>query len=186
MATIPQVAGVLQRVLGPVADRAARATGFVQRTSKLTGARFVQTLVFGWLARPEARLAPLAQTAATLGVTLSPQALDGRFGVAAACLRKVLEEAVQVVLAADAVQDCTTIGLPDALAPVWPGCGGGTPSSGAAALQLGVRLDLVTGRLPGPYVEAGLGLPRCYGSPALSMLKVLPKGFRRNCATADC
>jgi len=169
MATIPQVAGVLQRVLGPVAERAARATGFVQRASKLTGARFVQTLVFGWLAQPEARLSQLAQTAATLGVALSPQALDGRFGAAsAACLREVLEEAVQIVLAADpvavpvlrrftavAVQDCTTIRLPDALAAVWPGCGGGTPSSGAAAVKLGVRLDVVTGQLAGPYVEAG-------------------------------
>lgn len=169
MATIPQVAGVLQEVLGPVAERAARATGFVRRASKLTGARFVQTLVFGWLAQPEARLSQLAQTAATLGVALSPQALDGRFGVAsAACLREVLEAAVHVVLAADAVavpvlrrftavavQDCTTIRLPDALAAAWPGCGGGTPSSGAAAMKLGVRLDLVTGQLAGPYVEAG-------------------------------
>ncbi len=144
MATIPQVAGVLQRVLGPVAERAARATGFVQRASKLTGARFVQTLVFGWLAPPQARLGQLAQTAATLGVALSPQALDGRFGVASAeCLREVLEAAVRVVLAADpvavpvlqrfpqvAVQDCTTISLPAALAAAWPGCGGGRRRAG--------------------------------------------------------
>ena len=165
MATIPQVAGVVQEILGPVAERAARATGFVQRASKLTGARFVQTLVFGWLAQPEARLSQLAQTAATLGVPISPQALDERFGVASAeCLREVLEAAVRVVVAADpvavpvlqrfaavAVQDCTTIALPAALAAVWPGCGGSTPASGAAALKLGVRLDLVSGRLSGPY-----------------------------------
>jgi hypothetical protein len=71
MATIPQAAGALQTVLGPVAERAVRATGFVQRASKLTGARFVQTLVFGWLAQPQARLSQLAQTAATLGVALT-------------------------------------------------------------------------------------------------------------------
>src|SRR3954447_12968118 len=103
MATIPQVADVLREVLGPVAERAARATGFVRRTSKLTGARFVQTLVFGWLAAPQARFSPLAQAAATLGVPISPQALDERFGEAAACLREVLEAAVRVVLAADPV-----------------------------------------------------------------------------------
>lgn len=62
MATIPQVARALQTVLGPMAERAARATSLVQRTSKLTGARFVQTLVVGWLAQPQARLAQLAQT----------------------------------------------------------------------------------------------------------------------------
>jgi hypothetical protein len=169
MATIPQVAREMQTVLGPLAERAARATGLVQRASKLTGARFVQTLVFGWLAQPEARLSQLAQTAATLGVAISAQGLAERFGVASAeCLREVLEDAVQVVLAADpvavpvlrrfaqvAVQDCTTISLPAALATVWPGCGGSTPTSGAAALKLSVRLDLVTGQLAGPYVETG-------------------------------
>src|SRR5215210_7429694 len=101
MATIPQVARALQTVLGPVAERAARATGLVQRASKLTGARFVQTLVFGWLAQPQARLSQLVQTAATLGVEISAQGLDARFGEASAdCLREVVEAAVQVVLAA--------------------------------------------------------------------------------------
>ena len=84
MATIPQVARERQTVLGPLAARAARATGLVQRASKLTGARFVQTLVFGWLAQPTARLSQLAQTAATLGVAISAQGLAGRFGVASA------------------------------------------------------------------------------------------------------
>ena len=181
MATIPQVARAMQRILGPVAERAARATGFVQRASKLTGACFVQTLVFGWLAQPEARLAQLTQTAATLGVGITPQAFAERFSRASAeCVREVLEEAVQVVLAADpvavpvlrrfaqvAVQDCTTIALPAALAAVWPGCGGRTATSGSAALKLGVRLDLVTGQLSGPYVEAGRANDRATTSAAL-------------------
>ena len=189
MATIPQVARVLQTVLGPVAERAARATGFVRRASKLTGARFVQTLVFGWLAQPQARLSQLAQTAATLGVAITPQGLDERFGAASAdCLREVLEAAVQVVLAADpaavpilhrftqvAVQDCTTIALPAALAAAWPGCGGGTPAAGAAALKLGVRLDLACGQLQGPYVEAG----RADDRAALAASPPLPPGALR-------
>ncbi len=197
MATIPQVASALQAILGPVAERAGRATGFVQRASKLTGARFVQTLVFGWLAQPEARLAQLAQTAATLGVAITPQALDERFGVASAeCLREVLEEAVQVVLAAApvavavlrrftqvAVQDCTTIALPTALAAVWPGCGGSTPTSGSAALKLGVRLDLVSGQLCGPYVEAGRANDRATTVAALPLppgaLRLADLGFFR-------
>lgn len=169
MPTIPHVASMLQTILGPVADRAAGATGFVQRRSKLTGARFVQTLVFGWLAQPAASLGRLTHAAATVGVPISAQGLDQRFGPASAdCLREVLETAVRQVLAADpvavpvlrrfgqvVVQDCTTIPLPAALAAAWPGCGGSTPTSGAAALKLGVRLDLVTGRLDGPHVEPG-------------------------------
>lgn len=159
----------MQTILGPVAERAARATGFVQRASKLSGARFVQTLVFGWLAQPQARLSHLVQTAATLGVPISEQGLDERFSQTSAdCLREVLEDAVQVVLAAEpvavpvlrrfpavAVQDCTTITLPAALAAAWPGCGGSTPAAGAAAMKVSVRLDLASGRLEGPYVEAG-------------------------------
>lgn len=189
MATIAQVAGAMQRILGPVAERAARATGFVRRASKLTGGRFVQTLVFGWLAQPAARLSQLAQTAAALGVPISAQGLDQRCGRASAeCVREVLEEAVRVALAASpvavavlgrftqvAVQDCTTISLPAALAAAWPGCGGGSPASGAAALKLGVRLDLVTGQLAGPYVEAGRTNDRATTMAALP----LPPGALR-------
>ncbi len=46
MKMIEQVAVAMHEVLGGVAERLARDTGFVQRTSKLGGAHFVQTLVF--------------------------------------------------------------------------------------------------------------------------------------------
>jgi hypothetical protein len=89
MATRPQGAQTLQTILGPVAERAARAPSLGQRTANLTGARFVQTLVLGWLAQPQARLAQLGQTATTLGVPISAQGRDARFGAAsAACLRE--------------------------------------------------------------------------------------------------
>jgi len=114
--------------------------------------------VFGWL----------TQAAATVGVPISPQGLEERFGPESAdCLREVLEAAVRTVVATDpvavpvlqrfgqvVVQDCTASSLPDALAEVWPGCGGSTPTAGAVALKLGVRLDLATGELSGLHVEA--------------------------------
>lgn len=169
MTTIAQVATTMQEILGPVADRAARATGFVQRESKLTGAAFVQMLVFGWLAQPQASLSQLAQTAATIGVPITPQGVDDRFTPAAAdCLREVLERAVRAVITADpvaipvlrrftqvVVQDCTIVSLPAVLGATWPGCGGSTPTSGAAALKLSVQLDLLHGTLTGPYLETG-------------------------------
>jgi Transposase DDE domain len=161
MTTIPQVARAMDEILTTVADAAARTTRFVLRRSPLGGATFSQTLVFGFLGNPEASLEELSQTAAALGVDITPQALDQRFTEAAtACLKQVLHAALARVVAAEPVaipllarftavflQDSSTIVLPDSLAPVWPGCGGSTPERTKAALKLQVRLELRTGRL---------------------------------------
>jgi Transposase DDE domain len=169
MTTVPQLAQTLQTLFTTTADAAARATGFVQRRSKLTGAAFVQALVFGWLANPHASLAALAQAAAVAGVAISPQGLDQRCGEAAAAfLEAVLAAAVQAVVAAEPVAipllqrftavvllDCSTIVLPDALGLWWPGCGGSSATHTSAALKLGVRFDLCRGALGGPLLYAG-------------------------------
>jgi hypothetical protein len=167
--TIPEVAQALRTILTTRADEAARETRFVQRQSKLTGAGFVQTLTFGWLANPHASLEELTQTAATLGIRISPQGLDQRFTPqAAACLQEVLEAAVTRALTADPIAipvlqrfaggvylfDSTTVTLPDALAQLWPGCGRNTGPS-PAAVKLQVRLDLLHGVLAGPFLQAG-------------------------------
>ena len=161
MTTIPQVARTMREILTTIADKAARTTRFVQRTSPLGGATFTQTLVFGFLGKPQATLEELPQTAATWGVESSPQALDQRFTMAAAtCVKQVLDAALTRVISADpvaisflarftavAVQESSTMVLPDALAAVWQGCGGRTPESTSAALKLQVRLDMRTGCL---------------------------------------
>ena len=104
MSTIPQVAQALSTLLNSTANAAARRTNFVQRRSKLTGPRFVQSLVFGWLKNPQASLEELTQTTAALGVRMSPQGLDQRFGPkAAATLEQVLNAAVTQVIAAHPV-----------------------------------------------------------------------------------
>ena len=181
MTTVPQLAQTLQSVVTSTADAAARATGFVQRRSKLagaafvqrrsklTGAAFVQGLVFGWLANPHASLAALAQAAAVVGVAISPQGLDQRCGEAAAAfLGEVLAAAVQAVIAAEpgaipllqrfsavVLLDCSAIVLPDALGLWWPGCGGSSATHTQAALKLGVRFDLCSGALRGPLLYDG-------------------------------
>lgn len=174
MATIPRTVAAIQTLLTTVADEAARATGFVRRRSKLSGAAFVQTLVFGWLSAPDATLEDLRVTAGLRGAVVSRQAIAQRFSMAAAaCLQQVLEQAVSRVLRAPSVpvpilqrftavwvQDSTTISLPAALAARWPGCGGSTPTAGQAAVKLQVRLDLVSGALEGPYLEAGCAQDR--------------------------
>jgi hypothetical protein len=104
MTTIPQVARTMREILTTIADKAARTTRFVQRTSPLGGATFTQTWVFGFLGKPQATLEELTQAAATWGVEISPQALAQRFTMAAAtCVKQVLDAALTRVISADPV-----------------------------------------------------------------------------------
>ena len=188
MTTLAHVVTAMQQVLTTAADAAAHATTFVRRTSPLGGATFTQTLVFGFLANPSPSLEELAQTAATLGVPISAQALDQRFTpAAAACLERVLAPAITQVIAATPpaiplldrftavyLQDSSTIVLPDTLADLWPGCGGSQVEHTAAALKLQVRLDLRTGRLEGPQLQDG----RASDHEAALPTRLLPGALR--------
>jgi hypothetical protein len=161
MTTIPQVARAMREILTTTAAEAGRAPRFVQRTSPLHGATFSPTVVFGFLGNPQATLEALAQTAAALGVEISPQALEQRCTAsAAACLHQVLLTAIARVITAEPVampllerltavyvQESSTIILPAVFAAQWHGCGGSTASSASAALKLQARVEMWTGRL---------------------------------------
>jgi hypothetical protein len=166
------------------ADEAAREVGFVRRVRKLSGSRFIQTLVWGFQATPAASYSDLSQSAATIGVEITPQGLEQRFTRQAACLaQRVLEDAVgQVISSRPAalallqrfngvhLRDSTVISLPGALAGVWPGVGG---SQGAtAALKLQVDLDFSSGRLQGPVLQSG----RSHDTSSPFHGQVLPPG----------
>jgi hypothetical protein len=169
MNSITQVAQEMQQVLSVEADQLGRESSFVQRQSKLGGAELAQTLAFGWLSNPQASLEELTQTAASLGVVITPQGLDQRFTSAAAdCLKGVLEAAVKRVVCASSpaalpilqrfpavyLQDSSIIKLPEELAKVWQGCGDRS-GMGQAAVKIEVRWELLQGGLTGPYLEAG-------------------------------
>jgi hypothetical protein len=168
-APIPRLARVLQTVLTTDADRAAERVGFVRRRRKLSGAAFVQALVFGWLDDPHAPVDALTARVRTPGATVTPQALHKRFTPAAAeFLRETLLGAVgQLVAARPAavpllrrfagvyVEDNTVAPLPDALRETFPGCGGNTPDAGLAAIKAHVRWELTTGRLSGVAFQPG-------------------------------
>ncbi len=171
MTIVTAVAQAMQTVLTTVAEAAAHASGFVRRKSKLGGAAFAQTMVFGCLANPRTTLEDLAQTAAACGAPVHPQAIDQRFTPQAAdFLHRVLTAAVQQVIAAEPVllpllrkfqgvdiEDSTTVPLPDDLRAHWPGCRGGdaTEAGTQAAIKFQVRLDCATGQLTGPLPVAG-------------------------------
>lgn len=185
MPIIEQVATSLHDVFTTIAHRLARETKFVQRESKLDGARFVQTLVFTYLANPNATLEELAQTAAALNVEITPEGLTQRFTQAAATfLQQVLAQAVKRVLASDPlaipllarfdgvyIEDSTTIVLPEALQAVWQGCGNGS-DQGNAALKVNLRLNLSTGLLAQLSLHAG----RVHDSQASQPITAIPAG----------
>lgn len=175
MSSISQVSGAMQRVLTRRAKELERETGFVQRsTAQLDGPTFVQTTVFGWMDTPEASYPQLRHVAASLGVSVSSQAVEQRFGTESAeLLREVLQEAVGEVLSSEAsapellsrfngvyVQDGTVISLPAELRDEWRGCGGNTPEAGVSSLRVQVRIDLAQGGMQGPWLQEGRAAER--------------------------
>ncbi len=178
----------MQTVLSIKAEEMGRPSGFVQRASKLTAVVFVQVLVLGWLKRPAASLSHLSQTAAALGVPVSEQGIDARFGAPAVnLLALVLSAALECVLASKPVaiallqrfngvylQDSSVVNLPDELASEWKGCGG-THDTPSAALKLNVRMNLATGRMEGPLCTDGKAHDR---SSPLQRAPLPPKALR--------
>jgi hypothetical protein len=166
MTSIAELVPVLQTLLTTTAEQAGRDSGLIRRVRAFTGATFVQTLVFGWLANPDATLDNLAQTAAMRGVPVSAQAIADRFSPqSAACLAQVLAAAIRQTILATPIDralldrfvgvvviDGSAIGLPADLAVHFPG--GANQAGTHAALKLGVGIDLVTGRLDGPHLMA--------------------------------
>jgi hypothetical protein len=168
MSIIPQIAAALQDVFSTTAYSLGRSSGFIQRQGKLNGASFVQTLVFSFLANPDATGAELTQTAAALGLSITEPGLTQRFTPqAATLLQQVLAAAIKPVLRAEPLEsallerfsavyleDSSVIVLPDELRELWPGCGN-AQERGTASLKLCLRLDLRSGRLDGLSLNAG-------------------------------
>jgi len=74
-------------------QRVGKKTGFIQRQRQLTGAGFVQALIFGQLAHPQATRRQLHQKLLCTGAVISCQGLDKRFSrQAEAFLQAMLAE----------------------------------------------------------------------------------------------
>lgn len=99
MASVTQLSAVMQKVLIEKAEELGESSGFIQRRRVMSGASFVQALVFGWLGNPAASLGELSQSAANVGSGISRQGIAKRFTVKAAeFLRQVLSASVEAVL----------------------------------------------------------------------------------------
>jgi hypothetical protein len=167
MNTIPQIAQAMQTTLMKRADELGRKLGFIKRLRKVSGSKFIQALVFGFEANPEATYEDLSQSAATVGVAISPQGLEQRFSpTAAEFVRQVLASVVEQVITSRPaavpllqrfegvyLRDSSVINLPAELVETWPGVGNSCGPT--AALKLQVELNFSTGQLGGPVLQSG-------------------------------
>ena len=183
---IPEIAEAMWKVLTVEASHAGRESGFIKRKRKLTGASFVQSLVFGYLAKPSATTDEIRQAAATLGVEITRQGLDKRYSLESVnCMEMVLARAVQQVFKAAPVAvdilkrfngvhlvDSSTIVLPNSLSDIWQGCGGKSETNTQSSVKICVDIDLLTGALDGPIMQSG----REHDRQALSKHRSLPIG----------
>jgi len=196
MDVIRMVTAALQEQLGPDLDALARACGVVRRQRKFTGQSLLRVLVLTLLQKPDATTADFCATAATLGLDVSDTALAKRWQAGPPLLeflRQALERALQQTVAAQPssaavlehftavfVGDSSVLPLPDALADLFPGCGGVAGTS-RAALKLHVLWDLKTGRLEQLHVTPGrapdAGSPIAVDQAAAGTLFVYDLGY---------
>ena len=125
----------LEAMLGTYAEAIGCVTGFVQRTSKLTAAVFVQAVVLTWLEKPTGSLTDVAQSCSELGVDISVPGLHQRLtGAAVALLKGLFQVGLQQLpemrrlpsgvlshFKAIYLLDSTTITLPEQLKGLFPG-----------------------------------------------------------------
>jgi hypothetical protein len=129
-------------------EAAARRTGFVKRTSKLTGKLFLALVTFGAWSDATTTLAQLAAKVTQLDeqVEVSPEAIHQRMNQRAlAFLQDMLQQALAKVQAVEHVcndglftdfskvylTDSTGFELPDSLHELFPGSGGSAATAGA-------------------------------------------------------
>jgi hypothetical protein len=153
---ITKLGGWLTMLFSTVADEVAQDIQFIQRKRGFSAAKFVRTLVFGWMENPQAPLETLAEE-----LSVSESALQQRMTKkSVALMRALLEKACAYSLAAAAenteltsrfskiyVEDCSSIKLLESLKQEFPGCGGAEKGQGAAGLKLFVRTEVTTGAM---------------------------------------
>lgn len=168
MRILSRMASVLQGLLTTTAEEIGESCGLIQRQREFTASSLVSTFVLGFLQRPKPTWEQLALTARQLGAHVTPQAVLLRVTPQLRdTLRQVWEAAVQCVVVSESrvtpllrkfseilIGDSTTIGLNEALAAEFPGCGG-AHNYGRAALKLQVVWDYLSGQFRRLTCEAG-------------------------------
>jgi hypothetical protein len=129
-------------------EAAARQTGFVKRTAKITGKIFLALVTFGVWSEAKTTLAQLAAKVTQLGEPLevSPEAIHQRMNkrahaflqemirhalAKAHSIAKVCDDGLLTYFTKVYLVDSTGFGLPDSLKDLFPGAGGSAAKAGA-------------------------------------------------------
>lgn len=158
---------LVKKFFSTSAEKFAKETQFVQRTSKMTGPLFLQTFVFGLVAQTRASLNDLVEFCDEhFGVSITIQGFDDRITpVTLLFMRKMFQLALRVFrqthhvpvavltqFPAINLTDSTGIELPESLAEEFPGSGG---DASPASLKVQVVLDFLTGNFTGIWLTPG-------------------------------
>ena len=180
MIDIRTLAPKIQQFFNQTADQVARATGFVQRASKLTGATFLQALTLGFLAEPAASLTDLVETSQDLDVPITKQGLQTRITNAVPFLKEMFQRGLALFrnelpldlkvlhqFTAIYLTDSTTVALPAALQAEFPGCGGTGPD---AAVKIQLTFEFLRGIISGVTFQSGRSPDQSYAGDRQAIL----------------
>ena len=172
MLDVSTLAPKLHTFFTQTASAVAQSSGFVRRTSKLTGALFLQVLTFGFLSNPHAALTDLVETSQELGVTITKQGLQTRLEEAVPFLQAMFQQGltlfqnnlrleVKALQAFSAIYltDSSSIALPAALHSEFPGCGGDGPD---AALKIQLTFEFLHGTFTAFALQSGRSPDQVY------------------------
>jgi Transposase DDE domain len=168
MRMIDKVASTLQAVLGSSLDLLARQTSVIKRQRKFLGSSLFNTVVLTMLKSPAPKNHDFVVTAAQLGVSVTPEAIEKRFtDEFITFLRRGLEQVMENMIAAEPcpiplldkftaveIGDSTTVTIPDEYEAEFPGCGGKS-GSGKAAVKIQATWELRSRKLTTLLVEPG-------------------------------
>lgn len=168
MKTVERLADLLQSTFGSLAQEAAEESGVIRRKRKFDAATLAKTFILALVAKPTANSEDIASMAVSVGLRVSPQAIEQRYGGRLNAFFRALFSKMSVQMMRSDTNlapilkrftsvkliDSSVVCLPDCMEEEFPGCGG-SGDHNRAALKLQTELDLASGQLQCVQLEAG-------------------------------
>ena len=182
---IPTIDEIVNFYSPELVEKIARATGFVQRESKLGGTEFLALMTQGLYAQPDATLNQMAGMLKDInpeleisGPGLQQRIVDSGVEFLKKMFSKALDLSVtdlvdesipELLLAFLKVHllDSTQTSLPEKLASRWPGSGG---SASKAGLKLQLMLDYKSGKYEEIVITEGVSPDQSYMKQAVKLI----------------